>query len=209
MSHARNLTAACTLATLGLMAATAQAAPASPGWYLGVDAGRSELTVAGRSALFPEPQADQSDTAFALHGGYRFTRYFAVEASYADLGTFDYTVECPAVCIPEAFPRQVDASIDRLDVALLGIVPFSERAEVYARVGMAQTQVDVTVTSMLEGTRGRSSDSSDVVYGLGLRVHFDAPWSLRLQWERSEADIDASSADVDTLWLGGEYRFGR
>lgn len=203
MPHVRNFIAASMLATLGLMAGAAQAAPASPGWYLGVDAGHSEIK--------PDFAPEVSDTGFALHGGYRFTRHLAVEASYADLGDFDYTMECPAdfACIPEAFPRHVDASIDRVDVALLGIVPFGERAEVYAKVGVAQTRVDATVSSLWEGSRSRSSDSSGAVYGLGLRVHLDAPWSLRLQWERSSADVDISSADVHTLWLGAEYRFAR
>lgn len=199
--------AASTLATVGLMAATAHAAPVSPGWYLGVDAGRSELKPELRE---PVLQAEESDTAFALHGGYRFTRHLAVEASYADLGTFEFTLGCPAVCIPEAYPRHVDSSIKRLDVALLGIAPFGERAEAYAKLGVAQTQVDGTASSLWLGSRRLSSDSSDAVYGLGLRVHLNAPWSLRLQWERSSADLPSMyDADVDSLWMGAEYRFTR
>lgn len=197
----RNYVALSLLTIVGLMAGAAHAAPGSePGWYLGADVGRSELKV----------EQGPEETAFAIHGGYRLTRHLAIEATYADLGDFGYTVPCPEVCIPELYPQRVDESIKRLDVALLGIVPFGERVEAYARVGAARTDTDTTV-SALAGTFSRSSDTSDLVYGVGLRVHLDAPWSLRLQWDRGSADtgVAASDADVDALWLGAEYRFAR
>jgi hypothetical protein len=202
MKTSRTLAITAVLSSLGLAAGLAQAAPAGePGWYAGADVGRSEFKFDGG--------ANFSDTAFAVHGGYRAARYFAVEASYADLGSFDYTLECPAglACVPELYPQFVDVSAKRLDLALLGILPLGERFEAYAKVGFSQTEIDTHVVEGMSGTSDFSDRSSDAIYGVGVRMHFDAPWTLRLQWERVP-DVDYFGVDVDALWLGAEYRFG-
>lgn len=193
---------AAVFSVINLAAGVARAAPGvEPGWYVGADVGRSELKFDGG--------ADSSDTAFAVHGGYRFGRYFAVEASYADLGSFGYTLDCPPglACVPELFPQQTDVSARRLDLALLGIVPFGDRWEAHAKLGYARTKFDTTVRVGQFGISDFSDDNSDLIYGVGLRFHFDPPWSLRLQWERIP-DINDSNEDLDALWLGAEYRFG-
>ena len=186
---------------LNLVAGAARAAPnVEVGWYAGADLGRMEYD-------FDEGFVDFSDNAFGVHGGYRFARYFAIEAGYADLGSYDFTVECPDTCVPELYPVYIEVSSQRLELDVLGILPLGERLEAYAKAGIARTEFDVFTREGLSGSSRYSTRSSDPIYGIGLRLHFDAPWSLRLQWERVP-DINDSGADLNVVWLGAEYRFG-
>lgn len=197
--HCTRKSIAVVLLALGLAAGSAQAADVESGWYLGVDVGQRE---------YKYDEGSFSDTAYSVHGGYRFARHFAVETAYVDLGDHDFSLGCPAdACVPETYPWHVDVSAQRWDLALLGIVPVGGRMEAYAKLGMARTDFDITIVEGLQGTSHDSVSGWDPVYGVGLRVHFDTPWSLRLQWERTP-DVADTEADMDALWLGAEYRFG-
>jgi len=200
MTSAKGLMIA-TICVAGLFTTTARAA-AEPGsgWYAGADLGRMEYKF--------DNGFDASDNAFGVHGGYRFSRYFAIEAGYADLGSYDFSVQCPGeVCVPEAYPIYTEVSSQRIELNMLGILPLGERLEAYAKAGYARTEFDVFVREGIHDGNSDSIRSSDPVYGIGLRLNFDAPWSLRLQWERTP-DINASGADLNAAWLGAEYRFG-
>lgn len=202
MTPATPLMIAILCCVASVYAEPAQAATAAgAGWYAGADLGRSEYNF--------DSGEDFSDMAFAVHGGYRFARHFAVEAGYADLGSYDFTYDCPqgTSCVPELFPVRVDVSSKRLDLALLGMIPLGQRWEAHAKLGYARTEFDVAIREGLSSSSSSSTSSSDVIYGVGLGFHFDAPWSLRLRWERIP-DINDSSARLDTLWLSAEYRFG-
>ena len=189
-----------TICAAGLFTTTARAA-AGPGsgWYAGADLGRMEYKF--------DNGFDASDNAFGVHGGYRFGRHVAIEAGYADLGSYKSTEECPSdFCTPEQYPIYYEVSSQRLELALLGILPLAERMEAYAKVGVVSTEFDLSTRTQLVSSSD-STRSSDPIYGIGLRLNFDAPWSLRLQWERTP-DINDSGADLNAAWLGAEYRFG-
>lgn len=174
-----------------------------PGWYLGADVGHAEIEPENRAFVSDE---DFSDTTFAIHGGYRASRYFAIETAYADLGDYSYRVDaCAEACIPENYPQEISVSGTRWDLALVGSIPFGERFEAYAKAGIARTEVESEARSLNANSRSTDS-SSDAFYGVGLRLHFDAPWSLRLQWDRTP-HLGEDESDVDAWWLGAEYRF--
>ena len=208
--------AAITLAVVSGFAMQAAAGDMGPSWYLGADVGNVEFQP--QSPVVPFPFVDpaskftinDSDTVFAIHGGYRISPYFAIEATIADLGgnSYESFSPCPIgyACIPENGFYQVSASLKRLDLALIGSIPLGERFEVYAKAGFARTVVVSKISNpFIPGNQSTNKNSStDAVYGAGLRLHFDTPWSLRLQWDRSEH----GEWGVEALWLGAEYRFG-
>ncbi|MBJ7575335.1 outer membrane beta-barrel protein [Luteimonas sp. MC1828] len=148
---------------------------------------------------------DRDDTAYSLRGGYRFNRYLAVEASYADLGEIAWSFgSCIELCAPESAVTHYSLANDRWDVAMLGLLPLGRQFELFARLGYARAGYDVGSSNML-GSATYSRNDSTETYGVGARFHFDAPWTLRLEWERLRDVGDAY--DIDTLWLGAEYRF--
>ncbi len=185
--------------------AQAAADEVSPGWYMGADFGHAELQLEnlGNPNI---SNKDFSNTTFSIHGGYRFNPYFAIESTFADFGGYGYRVDfCAEVCAPEAFPAEISISGKRLDLALVGSIPLGERLEAYAKVGFVSTEIKYEGRS-LNDTVSFSNSDSETIYGIGLRLHFDVPWSLRLQWDRTQ--LDDYEADVDAWWLGAEYRFG-
>lgn len=202
MRHRTELLVTALLVGISAYAGTASAAQGGDrGWYAGLDA--------GRSAYKADVGDDEGATAFTVRGGYRFNDWVAVETSYADLGSVDSRVDCPAgqACVPEAFPVDTSLSAQRADVAVLGILPITDSVEAFARVGVAYTEFDATVQQGSLGTDRGSDDSTDAIYGIGVRYNFDAPWALRLEYARTSG-IGDTDVDLDTLTFGVEYRFG-
>ncbi len=184
---------------------SAQAAPTDrieSGWYVGADLGHTEIKPDYQAFL---TEKESSDIAFAIHSGYRVSPHFAIEGTYADLGNYDYRLDiCLEFCIPENFSQEVSISGVRWGLALEGSIPLGERFDAYAKTGFAHTRVNTEIHSL--NTNSQSSDNSfDVFYGVGMRLHFDGPWSLRLQWDRTSDD----ELDSVAWWLGAEYQFSR
>lgn len=186
-----------------LAAATASgaavAASDESGWYVGASAGRSTFEYSGGFEV--------DEDAWGVHGGYRFNRYFAIEGGYADQGSQRYVIDCdPGVfCVPEAYPFVIDQSFERLDLSLVGILPLGEQFDVFGKVGYVQATYDETFKQGLLPSGSFSEEYSEAVYGVGGRWHFTPAWSLRLAWDRSKME----DVDVDSYWLGVEFRFGR
>ena len=74
-------------------AAFAQAPAGTQKIYVGVQVGQSRLD---REDFNESVVRDDEATAYSLLVGYRFSRYFAMEAGYANLG--EYTAEFPLFC---------------------------------------------------------------------------------------------------------------
>ena len=183
---------------LGLSSGMAHAAAGAPGWYAGASVGQTTVRYGGGANL----DAD----GLAVRGGYRFHRYFTLEVAHADLGDTGFQINCPTgnVCVPETYPIDVRQSYRRTDLSALGLLPLGEHFELFARLGYAQARYEERVQFGISQTQRTSVDSSETVYGAGARFHFSAPWTLRLEWDRS----DVSGVEVDGYWLGAEYRFG-
>lgn len=204
MKRTRHGIAALLVAFASALPAHSAASEIDGGWYFGADVGRSNIALEKQTNVLDE---DYSDRAIAVHGGYRFTRHIAIEGTYADLGESTYTLDiCEGICIPEQTTLDVQQSGKRLDLSLVGSLPLSEKFEVYARAGVARTEFDTVARSLLSTSKTDSSEIAALL-GVGMRVHFDAPWSLRLQWDRGRFSEDAE-LEVDVLWLGVEHRFG-
>jgi opacity protein-like surface antigen len=200
MTTARSLLlASLVLAAVGTSGSAFAATADESGWYVGAGAGRSNFEFPGG--------AEVDEDAYGVHGGYRFNRYVAIEGGYADQGSQRYVIECPAglACVPEAYPIVIEQSIERLDVSLLGILPLGERFEVFGKLGYLQAKFEETLKQGMLPSSRFSDDYSETVYGVGGRWHATPAWSLRLEWDRSKIE----DVDVDSYWLGVEYRFGR
>ena len=80
---AKKMMLACVLI---VVCGTATAEESNPrGGYIGGGLGISTFDDGG---AFAGLSFDDEDTSFQIHGGYKFLKYFAVEARYIDLGTF-------------------------------------------------------------------------------------------------------------------------
>lgn len=215
-------------------------------WYVGLSAGstssgfseqqvdsfgRISLNYAGLNAqTLGTTTFDDSDATWSIVGGYRISRFFSIEAAYADLGStkYKYTGEAGRIGglrippLPITYqPATSSVSIDSSSFALkgLGIVPIGDRFNVHAHLGAFIANTEITASG---GIQSRSfsgtvdDDSQDLMYGAGVGYRFHERWMLSVDWQRYaglgvDQDAVEESAvsftledvdgDIDTLTL--------
>ena len=154
-----------------------------PEFYFGGGIGRSDLDSEG----FDDP------IGFNLRGGWMFSPYLALEASYFNSGEADDNDGGRTWYLDgDAFQFGVRASTD---VRL----PW----QAYARLGYAVWDFELDASNTGQGEY--SIDGSDLYYGAGLAYTRDASRYF-LEFQRLDLDVDGESSDVDTLSFGFEYR---
>ena len=78
------------------------------------------------------------DFGYTLHAGWRFHQYGALEVSYLDAGPIGWDKDL--VYMPEFndyYNNRIEYSARVTEVTVLGILPFGEMFEVYAKLGAA------------------------------------------------------------------------
>lgn len=203
--------------------ATAQEEPAATrGFYVGAGVGSTEPTVLEDSDYwyagdFESGDAGTSALAFA---GYRFNRYFAVEAGYLDadgMGFDDSLVYVPDLL--DVYNTDVDLDATAAEVSVLGIFPFLRIWEVYARLGLAfwDAESEQRLVPSFGGTpveRSLDDSGTGIAFGIGGGVTVVERLHLRLEYRFFDVDEDLLAADsddgasIDTFALDVQYRFG-
>ena len=156
-------------------------------WYAGVDYGQSKLDGTG-SLVNAASRNAESDT-FSIRFGYRFTRKFALEAGYVDLGEFSasFVAACPA-CLP----RHSATSIDGFLVNVIGIWPIAERFQLKGALGTTYRRIDAV--AVYPAMTDHWSDT-------GVVLTFDAGVVIPIG-ERFEIDLDFTLYREDYLFSG-------
>jgi OmpA-OmpF porin, OOP family len=156
---------------------------ASPGWYAGVDVGKSKAKAEISDFLIIRDSSDEasgSSTGFHLHGGYQFGKYFALELGLADLGDFEFSFdpdECP-IGAGDSCPFSAETSLRGVTLNMVVILPLGERWSLNARLGMSQMHVE---SRQLDGGDLRDSTSeSGLHYGIGVGYKLDDHWQFQL-----------------------------
>lgn len=123
------------------------APPTNSGFFIGGGFGTSEFDDDG---AFSWLRFDDSDTTFGFSAGYKFFRYFAVEARYGDLGTYS---------ISNGFATETfDVSV--VSAHAVGIIPFAQSGwELYGQLGVGQVELKCA----------GCSDETAASAGLGVR----------------------------------------
>lgn len=141
MEVSRVLTAAGVLAaTVFLPPAFADTGP----WYVGAGVGATRYGVpsgddtfvhAGEfspSAFTATTHTDNSATAFRLDAGYRFNRYLALEASYADFGSADSSFTSTSPDNTYAGHTKISGE----GLGAVGFLPLTTDLELFGRAGL-------------------------------------------------------------------------
>lgn len=171
MRKTKLLSALLLSATLG--AAAFGASAQEKGFYAGAGVGQS---------FVDEGAYDDEDTAFTVFGGYQFTKYFGLEAGYADFGKIEPDVAGPALEGDSAY------------LTAVGTLPITDKFSAYAKAGLHRWNVDTS----LPGLTGNNDDSgSDPTYGIGAQYRFTDKVALRGEYSRFEVeDVDADLAQL-------------
>jgi OmpA-OmpF porin, OOP family len=193
---------------LAAAAALASAAPAAfaQGFeanrvYAGVALGQSQfdLDCSGTTAC------EDSDTAWKVFGGYQFSRHFALEVGYGNLG------EATASTPPFGGIPAADVSIEATvwEVLAVGTLPLAERFSIYGKAGLYVADTEVRVSFAGLGSVNRSDDNTDLTFGVGLRYDFTPNLGVRAEWQRyGDVSADAfGEGDIDLISIGLVWRF--
>lgn len=181
------------------------------GWYVGLDAGKSELY--GDLFLVDDevlvPFTDDSHT-LAAHVGYRFNRFLQLGMFYADLG--EYSERPPGYTL--------DAHMRGVGIQFTGRIPIGEKFGILAHMTAMNRRLEVTAVSPNQERDNEYHGGVVGRWGLGVNYQFNHNWDLRLEHSHS-SDVGDSlyigyigavidlKANLRTTTLGLRYKFPR
>ena len=182
-------------ATLALP--TAAQVAATP-WYLGAGLTLSRgqhpcvgLAIAGATC-------DDSDSGFKLYGGYRMSRFFALEAGVGALGNIQ---ENGAGTTAKIESKPVELSI-------LGSIPVTNQFAVFGRIG------GYRATTKMSGAATGTKTSGNATYGVGMDIGFTSNIGGRIEYQRyqnvrarNDATALEASANYNALGASLIVRF--
>jgi hypothetical protein len=164
------------------------AEPKAKGPYIGAAAG---LSIFDDDGSFGAAFGDDEDTSLQVYGGYKFLKYFAVEARYADFGTFS-----------DSFNNSVDLS--SLSVHAVGIIPFGTSGwELFGQVGYGKIKQ--------EASGFYDEDDNAGSAGIGVRWFINPTFAVAAQidayvWQNDDIG-DAYDLSVGTNQIGVLFIF--
>jgi hypothetical protein len=195
----RNLAKIWLLAAGLLLAESAVA----EGYYAAIDAGQTKAVDAcsGAGGLGVVGCKDTT-TAWRIAGGYRFSPYWSVEASYGDygratLGTCSGTGLCGLFGLGG---RSLgDWSSNGIQASVIGTYPFADTGlGVFAKAGVARTTLELK-------NIGMSATTTNLAGGLGVQFDFNKKFSMRAQYETlgTVGEVSTTGKTKVSLTTGG------
>lgn len=162
------------------------------GFYVGAGVGYFNAKIDNvEDVLSAVDNFDAHDTSLRIFGGWRFSRFIALDLAYIDFGGPD----------DEVAGQQVKAEIDGFAPAVYGTLPLGP-LELFAKAGYLFYDLNVDING--QEVASRSGSDEDFIYGAGLGITLFERLNARLEYER----VEVSEADrTDAVWLTGAWRF--
>ena len=183
---------------IALLVVGATAASAG-GFYVGGSFGQTSADLGGSLGSVPGVNTDDSDTGFKVMGGYNVMKFLSVEAAFVDVGHVSIDATVPGIG-----SSSITAEADGFSVEALGIFPFANKFEVFAKAGFYLWDGDATVAVTGFPTTSAGDDGTDATYGVGFGWNAFSRGQVRVEAERYTLDF---VGDVDMYSAGFAYRF--
>lgn len=173
------------------------------------------------TAIEEHTSFDDSDTAFAIVGGYRLTPYLAFEGSYARYGQVTFKSRASGNFPLEGGTLNTTFESETSGFALsaLGTLPLSHYWEVFARGGVVFATTKLRIVNDATGQQfipvadfavTGSDDTTETFAGIGISRRVFEIYDLRLEYQRIFAvgsDDFGGAGDLDTALLGLNVTF--
>jgi len=188
------------LAAGAAMPLAAHAQATTIGGYAGGAFGQSEMLEYGcDSAAAFGGACKPKGTAYRFFAGYQFSRNWAIEVGYTDLGKASSNV-------PGLFDQVIKAKAS--DLTIIGSYPATERFSLFGKVGgyYGHTSNDFTTSGT---TQIFKESTGNLTYGAGLQFFITEHLALRGEGQRymkmkvsggSKTDSDWGTYTVGLLW---------
>ena len=118
---------------------------------------------------------NDDDTSIKILGGYQINRNFAAEVGYSQL------------------LDKGGVEVTAFELVGVGMYPLGNQFSILGKLGLAKVNVDFV---------GRSDDSTELTFGVGVQYDLNPRLGFRGQWQRYDTD-----QEVDVLSIGVIYKF--
>jgi OOP family OmpA-OmpF porin len=137
---------------------------------------------------------DDTDTSFGIAAGYRINENFSVELGIQDFGEISAS----------AGGASAKIGADAIQLSVIGGVPVSENAGVYAELGFDLWNADRSYSNIPGiGSGSESDDGTDIFYGIGAYISLGEAVNLKFEYQMHEL----GDTDIDVLGLGFTLSF--
>jgi OOP family OmpA-OmpF porin len=187
-----------------------------PGWYLGAGVGRSKAKIDDAqitngllaAGIATTGIADRNrDTGYKVFTGYQFSRYFAVEGGFFDLGRFGFTAN---TLPPGALNGNI--TLRGFNTDAVGFVPITSKFSAFGRAGLALAEARDSFTgSGLVGVVTPYAHKNQINYKFGGGLQYDITRCLAVRTEVERYRVDdavGNKGDIDLFSAGLLVRFG-
>ena len=191
------------------------------GFYAGVDMGVASLpgeaNLQVNDIFLKDTDSDEDALVLGFTAGYRFSRYFAVEAGWIDLG--ENTISLADASGADAARGVVRYRAEGATAAVIGMLPFGRKWEATLKLGMLFPNYHLDIDGDVRDTpfaTGFSTDETRAFGGLSVRYHVSERWHVKLAIDHYEDVGDRVSngggqlnslADITTVTVGVVFRF--
>lgn len=191
---------------------------AEPGIYAGFNLGRAsskidktritdELFKPGFT--YTSRRSDTKDVGFKLYGGYQFTPFFALEAGYFDLGSYnlDTAILPPGMLLS-------DMGVRGINFDAVVTIPVTEKLSAFARAGMNKIELDSDYFGSGSAANGvypsGSRRDTHEKFGVGVAYELTDKVSVRVEAERYNLqDVIRRDGNVNLYSAGLVYSFAK
>jgi OOP family OmpA-OmpF porin len=171
-------------------------APTKTPWYFGAGAGVGNLNRSpGELTGLNNANLDDSDTAYTVRGGFRFSPYGAVELGYYDFGRYNFN----GTLLGNVVPVNGSVKAQSVGISLVAILPINN-FDIYGRIGYARSELKFNANGRL-ATADEKDKQNEATYGVGARWTFAPNWALFAEWFKND------KIRVDGYVGGVDFRF--
>jgi opacity protein-like surface antigen len=160
--------------------------------------------------------SETENVGFQATFGYRFHRFFAAELGLVQFGELSSTVRGEVDQGDGFIPANVKFAfnVGGPMISAIGILPFGEKAEAYARVGYMFASSDREISARVDGQNGGATsakgDSQEPVFGVGFAYHFNQVYSVRAEYQKIDSvgqQNRTGTESLNVIGLGVLVRF--
>jgi long-subunit fatty acid transport protein len=181
------------------------------GFYMGVDAGvasyPNDVRLRLNGTAYERESSKGTDFAWSFAAGYRFNRYLALEAGFADLGHAE--TKLVTKTDPNTSRGDVKLSARGKTLALLTHIPIGNW-DSYFKVGAMQSIFGTEVRAKVDGDefqRSWQNEDTRVLLGVGTRYAFTEQWAVSFALDYYVKMGGPLTASVASPRIGIAYRF--
>jgi hypothetical protein len=191
--------------------------------YVSADIGNASNGVSQYVYGTPVPPRDEKSAVFRVRAGYQFVRFFALEAGFADLGSYganvhmDCSVSPQVTCIPD-FESEIE--MRAFTTSGVAMYTFGDRLSVRAAVGLYLREKKTRQVPLGAPAHSRSSHAVLGSFGFGAGYAVTKKLDVYLEWNKFQGEDPgygdgtpsppgsiADEADLEAFSLGARWRF--